>query len=96
MEHNTRKKLPERYQRDYWEFNTKNKNKEKYFYLSPTNPLFKQALHNPSLLTTCFLIFNTEHKDLAFSRRKVMGKVRGASKIKLKNVKKREWIQLGG
>jgi hypothetical protein len=27
MEHNTRKTLPERSQRDYWEFNTKNKNK---------------------------------------------------------------------
>jgi hypothetical protein len=27
MEHNTRKTLLERSQRDYWEFNTKNKNK---------------------------------------------------------------------
>ncbi len=28
MEHNTRKTLPERSQRDYWELNTKNKNSE--------------------------------------------------------------------
>jgi hypothetical protein len=32
MEHNTRKTLPERSLRDYWEFNTKNKNKNKYIY----------------------------------------------------------------
>jgi hypothetical protein len=36
MEHNTRKTLPERSQRDYWEFNTKNKNKNKKIRLNKT------------------------------------------------------------
>jgi hypothetical protein len=37
MEDNTRKTFPERSQRDYWEFNTKNKNNHCGSFSKPNN-----------------------------------------------------------
>jgi hypothetical protein len=55
MEHNTRKTLPERSQRDYWELNTKNK-KKKYRSASviickDTDPDLHPSIHKQKIST---------------------------------------------